>query len=530
MNRRFISIACLTTLTCGVGAMLLNWYADREARLPAISGHQMEDRWARVHGTNQSQSEPPGRPLDPSRPVRFAIGNLGLSDEGQNQQLADLLMLKLTDAVGMELVEREYLTVALREQEMSAADLVRASDAVRIGKILRADWFLLGSTLSIHGTNILIARIVDARTGMIRDANVFPCHAGLSELAATMAGFVSRCCQNLGPPKTRMFLAIGGFADVGVNNRQSSFPSQLEAYLTGAYQHSEITLLERESADALLREVRLDLAGLTVEGSANEPPPFQSAFWLVDGFFQSFETSGFEVELALTIKRSFGAATRVNVRGQPGEALFNQIKDSIDQAMRNAPPSVCAPTRQLEIDGQMQMGKDLLASAWGLDPTINLFQGRNQGNEQDHPRRRYNVEEAARAFQTVLLLDHDNREAKVLLGACLQDWTMHRSDEAISMFKEVARSVPPDLWSKKAQSTLEALNFMQFGQTAGHARNYGFAQAGGRQQRGAGTSETVASGLGRNRGRFDGAGSAWLCKAFWWKQTGSGGAIGFALA
>ncbi|HEY9074587.1 MAG TPA: hypothetical protein VIN67_10690, partial [Desulfobaccales bacterium] len=108
------------------------------------------------------------------------------------------------------------------------------------------------------------------------------------------------------------------------------------------------------------------------------------------------------------------------------------------------------------------MGQNLIKAAWGLDPMTFLDYGENQGNVQDDPRRRHNLEEAMRALETVLLLDYTNRQAKLLLGACLLDWTIGRPEEARNYFREVADSTPPDKWSQKARSTLGTLNFRRF--------------------------------------------------------------------
>ena len=135
-----------------------------------------------------------------------------------------------------------------------------------------------------------------------------------------------------------MYLAIGTFEDLSVNNRQADFPTQLRGYLTAAYQHSKVTLLEREYVDILQQEMRLDLAGLTEERDTNTPVQMQSAFWLVNGYFQSYETSGLEVELGLNIEQIFGhiavfGKKPVILRDQPGEPIFKKIKEAIDGVM-----------------------------------------------------------------------------------------------------------------------------------------------------------------------------------------------------
>src|ERR1022692_1588493 len=95
-------------------------------------------------------------PIDLKRPMRLAIGGLGRGDDEQNRQLEDLVLTDLTGAAGLELVERQSLEAILREQNLSVSHLVRAADAVRVGKLLKADWFLLGTGANINGTNFLV--------------------------------------------------------------------------------------------------------------------------------------------------------------------------------------------------------------------------------------------------------------------------------------------------------------------------------------------------------------------------------------
>src|SRR5436190_5823531 len=111
-------------------------------------------------------------PIRLTEKVRLAIGGLGLSDENQNHELADLVLAELSNAEGLAIVDRQSLDKVLRELAMSLSGLVRAKDAVRVGKLLHADWFLLGSAASVSGTNSLVVRIVDARTGIMRDGAV----------------------------------------------------------------------------------------------------------------------------------------------------------------------------------------------------------------------------------------------------------------------------------------------------------------------------------------------------------------------
>lgn len=449
MRRRFIGIA-ISVLAAGVATVLFfSWQAEHDSiSAPPPTDNELFDLAMQRHGDLAGQTASVSvTPIEATQSIRLAIGSFGLSDDSKNRELADLVVARLAGTKGVELVERQSLSAALKETELNLSELVRAADAVRIGKLLRADWVLLGNVL----TNSIVIRIVDGRTGVIRDAGVVAGESPLTS-ASAIAEFVRQSREAATRATRRVFLAIGGFGDVGINNRQANVPSQLHNYLIAAYRNSTTTLLERQHVDVLLQEVRLDLAGLT-EGNKTDPlPSFQSAFWLVDGFFQSFETSGFEVELAVRINRIFGRTTLHHFRGTPGEPLYREIRETIDATLAKQSPSLLIPTRRSEIAAQMQLGKELLQIAMPNEdpvsfPTITIHSSREG---IDANRRKRNLEEAVKAFRTVLLLDPDSAEAKFYLGMCLHDWALPQIEEARGYLQEAAAQTNTANWATKA--------------------------------------------------------------------------------
>jgi tetratricopeptide (TPR) repeat protein len=389
-------------------------------------------------------------PIALSHPVRLAVGGLGLTNNDQNQQLGDLVTVQLTGTPGFELVERQKLAAILQELNLSLNRFVRAKDAVRAGKLLRADWFLLGTAAKIDGTNSLVVRVVDAHTGIMRDAGVFPADQPPTELAADLAGFLRQSRQDAASAKLRVYLAVGAFEDLSVNNRRADFPAQLSGYLTAAYRGSRVTLLERDYVETLLQEVRLDLAGLTEGNGTNLPVAMQSAFWLVSGQYQSYETTNLQVEVNLEVQRIFGKAKHFTIRGLPGEPIDQQIKRVVDNVMTKNGGMVI-PTRVSEIRAQLALGKELAdLGMFGLilpDSYQNL-------DEQEAARQRRNAQEAIAAFETVLLLDPGNREAKLYLAACLKKQLIGRPDEARGYYEAVLEEPVQDKWVEPARQAL----------------------------------------------------------------------------
>jgi tetratricopeptide (TPR) repeat protein len=407
--------------------------------------------------SSEANSAPVTRvaPLDPKQPVRLALGLLGLVDDEQNRRLNDLVLADLNDAPDFELVERQSLEAALTELRLSWSGFVRAKDAVHAGKLLKADWFLFATPAKVKNNNSLVLRMVDARTGILRDADVVSRDIPLAQLAEKIAVFVRQSRQNALSGQHPVFLAIGTFEDASPNNRQAEFPAQLRGYLTAAYQGSKVTLLEREYVDALLREVHLDLEGLTENSAGNSSVPMQSAFWLASGVYDSVESN--RLEIALTVQRIFGRNRNVTIDAKSGEDASLQIKQAIDGIIKQG--EVVVPSRMSEIRTQMLRGREIQGGdAGGPFALIEIgnpwiyYDGTLSVGEIAHRKR--NVEEAVRAFETVLLLDPTNRVAKIHLALSLRHPTIRRVDEARRYYREIIEYPIQDQWSDLAQKAL----------------------------------------------------------------------------
>ncbi|MDB6021659.1 MAG: hypothetical protein JWQ04_1516 [Pedosphaera sp.] len=461
MNKRFLIIALMVLIVGSAAALLVNKYTEstrfQEFQVVrSMTEKERADAATKLLGNTAPASAAP-IPLPLSQPVRLAIGGLGFADDEQNGRFADLMLAELQSAAGFEFVDRQSLDAILRETHLSLSGLVRAKDAVRVGKLLRADWFVLGTIAKVHETNSMVVRVVDARTGIMEDAAVVAADSATPALAKELADFVRQSRKAAAEAKPRTYLAVGAFEDLSLNNRQAEFPAQLHGYLTAAYQGSGVTLLERENVDILLQEMRLDIAGLTEAGSRGAPPPaLQSAFWLVDGSYQSYETGKLEVEVSFQMRRIFGTTKRMTLRGPPGEPVCAQIKKAVDAVM--SPNSgIVIPSRLSEARAQMAIGKDLA----GLDSRLNplgiglTYTGGIGGlPPREANRQRRNVQEAIRAFETVLLLDPGNHPARLYLAACLRHPTISRMDEARNLYREVIEDPMQDEWTEKAKQAL----------------------------------------------------------------------------
>lgn len=456
MNKKFL-IGVLVVILAGIGLRILLSQIGKPDNQGGFTEQEISQQLVALAAKSGQTNVPPPAvlvPIDLAHPLRLAIGGLGLADEDQNRQLGDLVTAQLTGESGINLVERPALAAILHELNLSWSGFVRARDAVRAGKLLKADWFLLGTEARINGTNSIVARMVDARTGVMCDGGVIPADQPATQLAADLAAFVRQCRQNAAHPKPQVFLAIGAFEDVGVNNRQADFPAQLRGYLTAAYRGSSVTLLEREFVETLLQEVHLDMAGLTEESGSNSPPAMQSAYWLVSGQYQSYETTNFQVELNLDIQRAFGKSWHRAVRALPGEPIGRQSETAIDTVMsQNA--ELIYPTRRTEARMQMEIGRELSnLNGHDLVTSSGNWMEIGQKDPQFIARRKRKIQEAVRAFETALLLEPTNREAKVCLAMCFRHTDIMRIDEACSFYRELIDEPVQDKWSDVAQKAL----------------------------------------------------------------------------
>ena len=468
MRKSFL--LCLIVLAAiGVPAVWWLYQSEQAAYVPPVT-----DKDIYAFAVEKGLVPPPAQSTPKAIPwkqnVRLAIGGLGYPDEAQNRQLGDLINVQLSSGKGLELVERQELDAVLKEQELNLAGLVRAGEAVRVGKLLRADWFLLGTVSQINGTNALVARLVDTRSGIMCDGAVFV-QKSMPALAVEVADFVRQARQAAAEAKPRVYLAVGTFEDLSVNNRQAGFETQLRGYLTAAYQHSRYTLLEREYAQTLYQEMELDLAGLTEGSATNAPVPIQSAFWLVDGYYQSYETTNAEVEVTLDVNRMFSRPKEVTVRGLPDEPVCREIKEAIDGIL-DKPAGLVIPTRLSEARVQFDAGRSLAGLGEGGPEDSSLVGnlGAVYGNyqeldEQEAAVAHHNIEEAIRAFETVLLLEPANDAAKFYLAACFRNQIIGRMGEARNLYREILEEPVQDNWSDLAGRAL--VRFIPVFQSAG---------------------------------------------------------------
>jgi hypothetical protein len=82
------------------------------------------------------------------------------------------------------------------------------------------------------------------------------------------------------------------------------------------------------------------------------------------------------------------------------------------------------------------------------------YEGFNRLAEGEMGRRLRNAREAVRSFETALLIDPTNREARICLATCFRKAFIERMDEARDYYRQVIETPSEDRWSKIAREAL----------------------------------------------------------------------------
>jgi TolB-like protein len=122
-----------------------------------------------------AKSLPPGDPAHPKTvAVLYFDNNTGKTDyDALGRGIAAMLITDLSAVPEIRLVERERLQAVLTEQQMSQSQLFDPATAVRAGKLLGAEYLLIGAFSSVDPNLRIDTRVVRVETGeVVRTAKV----------------------------------------------------------------------------------------------------------------------------------------------------------------------------------------------------------------------------------------------------------------------------------------------------------------------------------------------------------------------
>jgi tetratricopeptide (TPR) repeat protein len=391
-------------------------------------------------------------------PIRLAIGGFAVRTDASDIQkldarLTDLLTVRLSQTGDFGLVERQEIESVVKEISLSLSQLSKSEDAIKVGKMLRADWIVVGSISKVEGGDAVIVKIVDAKTGILRDMTGLALEendlsSAVEHIATFLAGSIRR------PPNSaqRIYIGIGGFEDMSINNRYPDFRKDLRASLERDCNGTSFSIVERTMVNPLLTELRLNLAGLT-EG-VPQTAIAQPAFFLVDGFYQSYRDDQSKINLVLRIEKIGGGQHLVVLNEPPGKDIEAKVFEVISNTVSGFRPDTAAVSGKDEAIIQLERGKNRArlpdAARYPISPGYlgGYFE------QSDSDKRLKNVSEAIEAFESALLLDPDNTEAKLYLGICLLDPGIGRKDVGRDYLSEVTTTTTNSDFRRLARGKL----------------------------------------------------------------------------
>jgi hypothetical protein len=103
--------------------------------------------------------------------VSVAISGFGRSD-GRSCQLAGLLgeLAATSLSGGLTLVERGRIDAVLAEQQLAVSDLAETTKAIRVGRVLAADFILTGTVVPMRSSVVVFCRLINTTSAEVESA------------------------------------------------------------------------------------------------------------------------------------------------------------------------------------------------------------------------------------------------------------------------------------------------------------------------------------------------------------------------
>ncbi|MHC4864069.1 MAG: hypothetical protein ACYTEX_08300 [Planctomycetota bacterium] len=263
--------------------------------------------------------------------------------------LVSLLEAKLSEEPNVVLLERAEIDRILREQKLSLAGLLQRDTVVRVGRLLRADAFVLlsvadGEAGRRNEKMLLRVRLVETAHGL----RLFDCFEKLDttkplEAAARITeSMLAVGGKLLVPPNEAIPVGIVNIHRVQIGERYGwlarALPKMLSVRLN---KEPRMMMLEREDLKVLHDEK------LLTEGE-------DSAFWssavLIDGYLQRVRTEA--VEIKLRLRRGLGKEiASLTLPVEPNElstAVEKAAAGIIAEVLNSAPTASWQPKEEAE--------------------------------------------------------------------------------------------------------------------------------------------------------------------------------------
>jgi len=341
---------------------------------------------------------------------------------------------------GAEVVERRGFHNLLKEHKLAFTQFADAEKTVRAGKLARADIVIVGSVHRSGKRHVVTTKAVETASGKVLDARVdVLAEPDLQRCAASVAAFaVAARGKNIG---RRVFLAVGGFEDLSINDRFTDLGRELRGGLARAFRDDpRVRTVEREHVEPLLLELGLSrsaLASLKFGGTRIAP-----AFLVVDGLYQSYRTEKTGIALNLRLERPGRPLEVVQMDAKPGPPLVRTAVDAIRKAVSGrevtAPPPAAG---RAEAEVHFKRGREQARIRSGPRNRLWIYSG--LGGFKHKGDKAQNLRNAISSFESVILLDPDHHEARFFLAACLAEPEIADYDRSRRLFEEIITRAKP---------------------------------------------------------------------------------------
>ncbi|MBN2591376.1 MAG: hypothetical protein JXA96_16040 [Sedimentisphaerales bacterium] len=267
--------------------------------------------------------------------VRIAVIAEKTSDFDKSP-LISLLEVELSQKEGVKLLERAVIDNILEEQQLSAAGLLDRNATIEIGKLLRADAFIILSLENkVQDANDLIRmRISETAHGLrlldsFEQSNRIKPHEPVERIVQKIESVLTKINQ---PDEKLIPVGIVNIHRVQLGEQykmlERTLPTMLSVRLS---LEPQIIILEREDLKTLLDEK------LMTEGSDTE---FWSSTILIDGYIQS---NNGQLEMYLNLKQAAGDILKsITLPIDPNEAIaaIDNASTEITKEVHHSPTLV----------------------------------------------------------------------------------------------------------------------------------------------------------------------------------------------
>ncbi len=318
---------------------------------------------------------------DSGKPINLAL----IADQTSGldkSPLISLLEIELSQRDDIRLLERAAIDKILEEQKLSAAGLLDRNNTIKIGKLLRADAFIILSTEKSTpdsnnaspnqaSSDLIRVRVSETAHGL----RLLDCFAQSdSNSVGTIVQKLESVLNKINQPNKKLIpVGIVDIHRVQLAKQYKMLERTLPVLLSVRLNlEPQIIMLEREDLKVLLDEK------LMTEG---EDTKFWSSAILIDGYIQP---NNGQLELHLNLKQAAGENLKSLIipvePNEPANAIVKATSE-ITQQLQNSPPAAkWQPEQEAEQfykQGQMLFNQQKYEGALSLFETAHALQPQN---------------------------------------------------------------------------------------------------------------------------------------------------------